>query len=146
MLKGIPALLSPALLATLAAMGHGDEIVLADANFPGERLNSRVLRYDGVPAVDLLNAILQLFPLDKSAAHAWVMMQPSDARHYDASLETQYRTILQRADASVGEVEKMPRFEFYERATHAFAVVMTGTSQRFGNLILKKGTIFQSIQ
>ena len=94
MLKGIPKILTPDLLAILARMGHGDEIVLADANFPGERLNKNVIRCDGSEISDLLEAILKLFPLDLSVDTPWAMMRPADLMHYDDRIEKEYYNIL----------------------------------------------------
>lgn len=142
MLKGIPKILTPDLLAILARMGHGDEIVLADANFPGERLNKNVIRCDGSEISDLLEAILKLFPLDLSVDTPWAMMRPADLMHYDDRIEKEYYNILYQILPEIKEAEKIDRFGFYERSSSAFAVVMTGTLKRFGNVIIKKGTIF----
>lgn len=142
MLKGIPKIIAPDLLVTLARMGHGDEIVLADANFPGERLNTNVIRCDGSDIPELMEAILQLLPLDKSVKSPWFMMKPSDLTNYDDKLEKNYAGILRQFFPEIKGAEKIGRFDFYERASEAFAVVMSGTAKRFGNIILKKGTIF----
>lgn len=142
MLIGIPAIISPDLLAILSKMGHGDEIVLADANFPGERLNSNIIRYDGSEIIDLLDAILHLFPLDKSAKTPWFIMKASDPLHYDNSIENKYFELLKKNAPNIEKAERLERFDFYERANKAFAVVMTGTKKRFSNIIIKKGTIF----
>jgi len=142
MLIGIPEIISPDLLAILSKMGHGDEIVLADANFPGERLNPNIVRCDGSEIIELLKAILQLFPLDKSAITPWVMMRAADSLHYDNSIENEYFELLKKFVPNIEEAEKLDRFDFYDRASKAFSVVMTGTKKRFSNIILKKGTIF----
>lgn len=142
MLIGIPTIISPNLLAILSKMGHGDELVLADANFPGEKLNSNTLRYDGCEIIDLMEAILQLLPLDKSPKTPWVMMRTSDPLNYNNTIETKYFELLKKFVPDINEAEKLDRFEFYDRASKAFAVVMTGTKKRFSNIILKKGTIF----
>lgn len=141
MLKGIPKMITPDLLATLARMGHGDEIVLADANFPGERINKNVIRCDGSEISDLLEAILQLLPLDQSVKSPWLMMQPTDMVTYNDHLEKNYYKILCQYSKNVSVAEKIERFEFYQRASKAYAIVMTGTAKRFGNIILKKGII-----
>lgn len=143
MLKGIPKIISPKLLSILASMGHGDEIVIADANFPAKKLNKNTIRCDGSEVADLLEAILQLFPLDTSVESAWVMMQPSDLDTYDDTVEKTYNALLLKYYPEVGDVEKMERFGFYKKASEAYAVVMTGTTKRFGNIIIKKGTIVQ---
>ncbi len=142
MLKGIPKIITPDLLAALARMGHGDEIVLADANFPGERINKNVIRCDGSEISDLLGAILHLFPLDKSVKSPWFMMKSTELTNYDDSLEQNYSGILRQFSPEIKSAEKIERFDFYERASEAYAVVMSGTAKRFGNIILKKGTIF----
>lgn len=142
MLKGIPKIITPDLLVTLARMGHGDEIVLADANFPGERLNKNLIRCDGSEIMELLSAILQLFPLDQSVKSPWYMMKPSDLTNYDDNLEKNYAGILRQFSTDISGAEKIERFDFYKRASEAYVVVMSGTAKRFGNIILKKGTIF----
>lgn len=144
MLIGIPKIISPELLATLAKMGHGDEIVIADANFPGERLNKNTIRCDGSEIPGLLEAILQLFPLDRVVETPWCMMKPTDLANYDDKMEKNNHEILKRFVPDIKNAEKITRFEFYDRAAQAFAVVMTGTAKRFGNVILKKGTVLQS--
>ncbi|MEQ6118852.1 L-fucose mutarotase [Reichenbachiella sp. MALMAid0571] len=142
MLKGIPKIISPDLLYVLACMGHGDEIVLADANFPGESLNGNVIRCEGLEITDLLKAILPLFPLDQSVNTPWFMMKPTDSKNYDDQLESSYHHILKEFESDINQAEKIERFDFYQRASEAFVVVMSGTTKRFGNVILKKGTIF----
>lgn len=143
MLIGIPKILPPELLYVLARMGHGDEIILADANFPGERVNNTVIRCDGSEIADLLTATLELLPLDQTVKSPWAMMQATDSNNYDSSMEKQYFEIINRFSTNTTSAEKIERFEFYQRAASAFAVVMTGTAKRFGNIILKKGTVFQ---
>lgn len=142
MLIGIPKIITPDLLAVLSKMGHGDEIVLADANFPGERLNPNTIRCDGSEIIDLLEAILHLLPLDKSSKTPWIIMKTNDSLHYDNSIENEYFALLKNFVSNIEEAEKLERFDFYERASKAFVVVMTGTKKRFSNIILKKGTIF----
>lgn len=143
MLKGIPKIITPKLLMILASMGHGDEIVIADANFPAKKLNKNTIRCDGSEAAELLEAILNLFPLDTSVKSAWAMMQPSNLEANDDAIENTYKTLLLRYYPEIGGVEKMERFGFYKRASEAYAIIMTGTTKRFGNIIIKKGTIIQ---
>lgn len=142
MLKGISKIITPDLLAILSRMGHGDEIVLADANFPGERLNKNIIRCDGCEISTLLEAILALFPLDLLVETPWIMMKPSDLSNYDESVEMEYYELLRQFLPGIKESQKLERFEFYKRSSEAYAVVMTGTLKRFGNVIIKKGTIF----
>ena len=139
MLKGISPLISPALLEVLARMGHGDEIVLADAHFPGETFNSRVLRADGLRIPDLLEAILPLFELDQYVAHPLAMMAAVPGDILDPSVEAAYMASILKSNPNVPPIERIERFAFYERTRSAFAVVMTGETAKYGNIILKKG-------
>jgi L-fucose mutarotase len=139
MLKGISPLISPALLEVLARMGHGDEIVLADAHFPGETFNSRVLRADGLRIPDLLEAILPLFELDQYVAHPLAMMAAVPGDILDPSVEEAYMASILKSNPNVSPIERVERFAFYERTRSAFTVVMTGETAKYGNIILKKG-------
>ena len=138
MLKGIHPAMSPELLKVLAEMGHGDEIVLADAHFPGHSFNDRVLRADGVEITTLLDGILPLFELD-SYDDPLVMMQAVKGDSLDPSVESSYRDEIQKHVSDAPEVIRIGRFEFYDRAEKAAAVVMTGETAKYGNIILKKG-------
>ena len=138
MLKGIHPAMSPELLKVLAEMGHGDEIVLADAHFPGHSFNDRVLRADGVKITTLLDGILPLFELD-SYDDPLVMMQVVEGDSLDPSVESSYRDEIQKHVSDAPEVIRIGRFEFYDRAEKAAAVVMTGETAKYGNIILKKG-------
>jgi L-fucose mutarotase len=139
MLKGISPLLSPELLSVLFRMGHGDEIVLADAHFPGETFNSKVLRSDGLKIADLLEAILPLFELDAYVAHPLIMMEVVTGDTLDPAVEEGYLKSTFKTNPSVPSIERIDRFAFYERAKAAFAIVMTGETAKYGNIILKKG-------
>jgi L-fucose mutarotase len=139
MLKGISPVLSPELLATLCRMGHGDEIVLADAHFPGETMNPRVLRADGVGIPSLLGGILPLFELDAYVEHPVIMMAAVPGDALDPAVEASYRRELDRFRPSGAQILRMERFAFYDRVKNAFAVVMTGETAKYGNIILKKG-------
>ncbi|NLC56129.1 MAG: L-fucose mutarotase [Armatimonadetes bacterium] len=139
MLKGISPLLSPELLAVLARMGHGDEIVLADAHFPGETFGQRVLRADGLRIADLLDAILPLFELDSYVDAPVVMMAAVPGDTLDPAVEQAYRAVIDRHAPATPPIARIERFTFYERARAAFAVVMTGETAKYGNVILKKG-------
>jgi L-fucose mutarotase len=136
MLKGIDPVVSPDLLKVLAEMGHGDEVVLADAHFPGHSLHGRVLRADGVAVDALLKGILPLFELD-SYAPPLVMMAPVEGDQLDPAVERRYRAAL--SAGSGPEIQRIDRFAFYARARTAFAVVMTGETAKYGNILLKKG-------
>jgi L-fucose mutarotase len=139
MLKGISPLISPELLATLARMGHGDEIVLADAHFPGETFNGRVLRADGLRIPDLLEAILPLFELDSYVPHPLAMMDAVKGDLLDPEVEKSYLKAIHKTNPDAPSIERIDRFAFYERTKSAFAVVMTGETAKYGNIILKKG-------
>ncbi len=134
MLKGISPVVSPELLKTLAEMGHGDEVVISDAHFPAHTFNARVLRADGVGAERLLAGIIPLFELDAYATPV-VMMAPVPGDSLDPEVEAKYR----RALGYGGEIERVERFAFYERAKKAYAVVVSGETAKYGNIILKKG-------
>lgn len=139
MLKGISPLLSPDLLAVLCRMGHGDELVLADAHFPGETFNGRVLRADGLRIAPLLEAILPLFELDAYVDHPLAMMAAVKGDTLDPDVEKAYWAAVVRHAPRTPPVERIERFAFYERTQKAFAVVMTGETAKYGNIILKKG-------
>ncbi|HKM95042.1 MAG TPA: L-fucose mutarotase [Prolixibacteraceae bacterium] len=141
MLKGISPLISPELLATLARMGHGDEIVLADAHFPGESFNKNVLRADGLRVPDLLEAILPLFDLDTYVPHPLVMMAAVEGDTLEPEVEKSYLAAIHKTNPNAAPIERINRFVFYERTKSAFAVLMTGETAKYGNIILKKGVI-----
>ena len=137
MLKGISPVVSPDLLKILAEMGHGDEIVFSDAHFPAHtfgRAGAVVLRADGLPADRLLSGIKPLFELDSYATPV-VMMEAVKGDTLDPAVETAYRAALDYG----GKIELMERYAFYERAKKAYAIVLTGETRKYGNIILKKG-------
>ncbi|MCJ7548686.1 MAG: L-fucose mutarotase [Anaerolineae bacterium] len=139
MLVGISPLLSPELLGVLYRMGHGDEIVLADAHFPGETFNDRVIRADGLGVADLLDAILPLMVLDSYVDSPVMMMDAVPGDELDPAVETSYRSAIDRHWPDTPAIARIERFAFYERAKSAFAVVMTGETAKYGNIVLKKG-------
>lgn len=138
MLKGIHPCISPDLLKLLAEMGHGDELILADAHFPGHTFNPRVLRADGLGITTLLDGILPLFELD-SYADPLVMMAAVSGDTLDPAVEEKYMVAIHRHCPAAKVPVRIDRFAFYDRAKTAFAVVMTGETAKYGNLILKKG-------
>lgn len=138
MLKGISRYVSPELLAALHEMGHGDEIILADAHFPGHSIGPRVIRADGIPIQNLLNGILPLFELD-SYAPSLVMMEVVPGDTLDPAVERDYMDSIRRHAAGAPIPERIERHAFYARAKEAFAIVMTGELRKYGNLLLKKG-------
>jgi len=139
MLKGISPLISPDLLGVLARMGHGDEIILADAHFPGETFNQHVLRADGLKIPQLLEAILPLFELDSYVDAPLVMMAAVEGDTLDPKVEKSYLISIHKSNPNVPDIERIDRFAFYERAKKAFAVLMTGETAKYGNILLKKG-------
>lgn len=139
MLKGISPLISPELLSVLYKMGHGDEIVLADAHFPGESYNNNVVRADGIAMPDLLAAILPLFELDQYVEDPLIMMEAVEGDQLDPNVELQYCRSIKITNPNIKPIRRIERFAFYERATEAYAVVITGETAKYGNIILKKG-------
>ncbi len=134
MLKGISPIVSPELLKILAEMGHGDEIVISDAHFPAHTFNEKVVRADGLGADALLAGIIPLFELDAYAVPV-IMMDAVPGDTLDPAVEAKYRKAL----GYDGKIERMERFAFYERAKKAYAVVISGETAKYGNVILKKG-------
>jgi L-fucose mutarotase len=141
MLKGIPSIISPELLKILMEMGHGDEIVLGDGNFPAASHAQRLIRCDGHNVSDLLEAILQLFPLDQYVDKPASLMQVVPGDTIETPIWEQYRVIIQRHSGIAEPFEQVERFAFYERAKRAYAIVATGEKALYANLILKKGVI-----
>lgn len=138
MLKGISPRLSPDLLKVLHEMGHGDELLLADAHFPGHSLGRRVLRADGVTVSEMLEAILPLFELD-SRADSLAMMQPDAGDSLDRAVETDFLSVVHRYASATIEIARVERKAFYERAESCYAVLMTSEMRPYGNLIVRKG-------
>ena len=144
MLKGIPKILSPELLKVLAEMGHSDRLVISDGNFPAESMgkNAIVIRCDGHGVPELLDAILQVFPLDTYVEHPMNLMQVMPGDPVETPIWEDYREIVKRADergeAAIGEIE---RFAFYEEAKSAYAIIATGESALYANIMLQKGVV-----
>ncbi|CAI9733049.1 fucose mutarotase-like isoform X1 [Octopus vulgaris] len=141
-LKGIPSIISPALLHALAAMGHGDEIVLADAHFPTSSICRRgpiEIRADGHKIPELLKAILQLFPLDTYEDSVFVMKKTDEDKNLLLPHLAEYEKILSEAENKCMKMIEVERFAFYEQAKRAYAIVHTGELAKYGNIILKKG-------
>ena len=136
MLYNIPPILSPDLLWTLRAMGHGDEIVIGDANFPAEGLGTKCLRLDGISATDTLAAIATLLPLDTFVPTPAHTMQVVGDPNAVPEIVEEFQTMI--PDHKIGTLE---RFDFYARAAEAFAVIQTGETRLYGNIILTKGVI-----
>ncbi|MGO4347753.1 L-fucose mutarotase [Paenibacillus sp. MCAF9] len=141
MLIGISKLISPELLKVLSEMGHSDEIVIADGNFPAASHAKRLIRADGHDVPALLDAILQLFPLDQYVEKPAALMQVVPGDTVETPIWEQYRLIIEQRTGLSEPFEQVERFAFYERAKQAYAVIATGESALYANLILKKGVI-----
>ena len=138
MLKGIPKIISPELLKIMMEMGHGDELVIGDGNFPGAGVNARCVRCDGHNVPELLKAILELYPLDTYDKPAYIMAKtPGDT--VETPIWDEYAEIIKPYTEE--KLEQIERFAFYERAKKAYAVVMTGESALYANIIIKKGVV-----
>lgn len=138
MLKGISPVISPDLLKVLAEMGHGDEIILADAHFPGHTFCKHVLRADGIRIPELLEGIIPLFELD-SYSPPLIMMAAVEGDTLDPEVEKAYIAAMRKKIKKVPSITRIGRFDFYDRAQKAFACVMTGELAKYGNILLKKG-------
>ncbi|MCL6458784.1 MAG: fucose isomerase [Gorillibacterium sp.] len=143
MLIGIPKIISPELLKILMEMGHSDEIVLADGNFPGASHARRLVRCDGHGIPELLDAILTLFPLDAYVEKPAALMQVTPGDTVETPIWEEYRQIAQQRTGIREPFVEMERFSFYERAKQAYAIVATGESALYANVILKKGVVKQ---
>lgn len=139
MLKNISPILSPELLKTLMEMGHGDELVLGDGNFPAAAVAQRLLRADGHGVPELLDAILKLFPLDTYVDCPAAVMDNGDSANPPA-IWASYKQIVENNEGA-RDIELVERFAFYERAKQAYAVVATGETAIYANIILKKGVV-----
>ncbi|NMP37711.1 MAG: fucose isomerase [Clostridiales bacterium] len=139
MLKGIPSIISPELLKILDEMGHGDEIVIGDGNFPAASNAKRLVRCDGHGVPELLDAILKLFPLDPYVESPVMLMQVTPGDNVVPVIWDEYKAIVaKQGDWKFSEIE---RFDFYERAKTAYAIIATGESALYANVILKKGVV-----
>ncbi len=144
MLKGIPKILSPELLKVLAEMGHSDRLVISDGNFPAESMgkNAIVVRCDGHGVPELLEAILQVFPLDTYVEHPMNLMEVMPGDNVETPIWETYKEIVRkcdkRGDAAVGTIE---RFKFYDETRTAYAIIATGESALYANVMLQKGVV-----
>lgn len=142
MLLGISAQISPYLLKIICEMGHGDEIVLADANFPSASMAQRLVRADGIEIPKLLSGILELFPLDQYDSSNFILMEKCEGDEADVSVWSEYKNILNKYSPET-QMSFMERFDYYERAKNAYAVVATGERRQYANIILKKGCVLK---
>ncbi len=144
MLKGIPKILSPELLKVLAEMGHSDRIVISDGNFPAESMgkNAIVIRADGHGVPELLDAILQVFPLDSYVEHPVNLMEVMPGDNVETPIWDEYKKIVakhdDRGEKAIGQIE---RFQFYEESKKVYAIIATGESALYANIMLQKGVV-----
>ena len=143
MLKGIPPILSPQLLSVLCEMGHGEEILLADGNFPSGSYKKEltVIRCDGHGIPELLEAVLRLFPLDGYVQQPVTLMAVTPGDDYVPAVWDEYKKILAENGYGAERIQSLERFAFYERVKSASAVVATGEMTKYANILLKKGVI-----
>ena len=141
MLKGIDPILNADLLWTLRAMGHGDDLVLADTNFPSTTMGKRLVRMDGVPGPRLLEAILSVMPLDDFVPDPALRIEVVGDPDAEPEVCAEYARILARPENGGVQLRRLERFAFYERARQAFAVVASGEARVYGCVLLKKGVI-----
>ncbi len=144
MLKGIPKILSPELLKVLCEMGHSDRLVIADGNFPSESMgkNAKVIRCDGHGVPELLEAILTVFPLDTYVEKPVSLMQVMPGDNVETPIWDEYKEIIskydERGEKAIGQTE---RFAFYDEAKTAYAIIATGESALYANIMLQKGVV-----
>ena len=141
MLINIPSILSPELLKTLMEMGHADELVIGDGNFPAASMAQRLIRCDGHGVAELLDAILRLFPLDSYVERPIALMEVVPGDNTVPMIWDRYREIAAARSPNACEIEFVERFAFYERAKRAYAIVATGEAALYANIILKKGVV-----
>ena len=144
MLKGISPMLSPDLLKVLCEMGHSDTIVIADGNFPAQSMgkNAIVLRMDGHGVPEILEAILQVFPLDQYVDQPVSLMERVPGDNADVSIWKTYEGMIEKAEpCGAGVIKKLERFAFYEEAKKAYCIIATSETSQYANVILQKGCV-----
>ncbi|MBE5974099.1 MULTISPECIES: RbsD/FucU family protein [Lacrimispora] len=143
MLKGIPSIISPELLKILCEMGHTDELTIGDGNFPGHTYGKKVIRLDGHGVPEILDAILQLFPLDTYVDHPVTLMGVVPGDDVKTPIWDKYKEIVAKHDErGAACFEEIDKWEFYDRTkNHSSVVIMTGESELYANIILKKGVV-----
>jgi L-fucose mutarotase len=141
MLKGIPPIISPELIKVLMEMGHGDEIILADGNFPAASHANQLIRCDGHGIPELLEAVLQFLPIDTYVDYPIALMAVVPGDPIKPTIWKEYEEIVRNQVGYSVPFEYMDRFDFYERTKKSFAVVATSERTQYANIILKKGVI-----
>jgi len=139
MLKNVPKICSPELLKILCEMGHGDEIVIGDGNFPAVTNAKRLVRYDGMGVPEILDAVLKLIPLDTYVDSPAILMATGPDEG-EPEIWAEYQKIIDENNGPT-KMSAIERYDFYDRASEAFAVIATGESAIYANIILKKGVI-----
>ncbi len=141
MLKLIPNILSPELLKVLMEMGHGDDLVIADGNFPSSSVAQKLVRLDGIAIPQILEAVLKLFPLDTYTEKPVSLMAVTPGDNVKPVIWEEYKKIIKESREPFSEFNYIERFAFYEKAKKAYAVVATGELALYANIILKKGVV-----
>lgn len=141
MLKGIPSILSPELLKLLMEMGHGDEIIIADGNFPSSAIAQRLVRLDGHGVTEILDAVMKFFPLDTYTEKPVGLMAVVPGDNVKPTIWDDYKSIINKYEPENCKIEFIERFDFYERAKNAYAVIATGETAIYANIMLKKGVV-----
>lgn len=141
MLKGIPTVMSPELMHALMSMGHGDEIVIADGNFPAASNAQRLVRADGLNVCELLSAIMKFFPLDIFVDDHAAIMEVVDLEAEKPPIWADFKKILDKAEGRSVQLTPIERHQFYERSRKSYAIVATSETALYANLILKKGVV-----
>lgn len=143
MLKNIPKVISPELIKTLMEMGHGDEIVIADGNFPSSSIAKRLVQLSGTNVPEVLEAVLKFFPLDTYSEYSVGLMQVVPGDNVKPVIWDEFKTIIEQSGESFKSFEFIERNKFYERAKKAYAVAATTESAQYANIILKKGVVIE---
>ena len=141
MLKNIPSVISPGLMYVLMEMGHGDEIVLADGNFPAANVAQRLIRCDGHGVPEILEAVLKFFPLDQHVDNSVALMAVAPGDKTKPKIWEEYRKIIEASGEKFTDFEFVERFAFYEMTKKSYAVVATSEKALYANIILKKGVL-----
>ncbi len=141
MLKGLDPILGPELLSTLREMGHGDDIVIVDTNYPAASSGLPVIRLDGIPAPRILDAVLSVMPLDDFVPEAAWRMQVVGDPAAEMPIFDEFRAVIAAREGSRFGLASLERFAFYEKARNAYAIVVSGERRLYGNIILKKGIV-----
>ncbi len=141
MLKGIPSILTPELLKVMMEMGHGDELVLADGNYPRFGHPARVIRMDGHGIPEILDAVLRFMPLDSYVDNPTILMAVLPNDPYVPTIWEEYRKIIGKYEKDGAREVAIDKYEFYERASKAYAVVTTSETELYANIIIKKGVV-----